>query len=1125
VIPRAPVALVLLAGAGCMRAAPLPDPGPCAVLPEGTYAYGQMGIGTCLAGPVDFAWLDDGNVLAVANANPFRDFTRGSVVFLDMERLDTAVSRVRVSDLALDAVEVPDFAADMALDPASGILAVTTRLSADARDRRARDPVVFIDASDPRAPVPAAVGPDGTDRLGVGWDPVGIDIDPATRRGWVVNRTGHDVAQIDLAAAPVALLPPGGPARVDAGAFEDVDGGGSTFGFVTLDAVDAPGSVPSAWTLAWRSGTVRAWVPDPGAGGGEAPPATPPRLRAWIGNGEGSWREAGDGFALDLDGQVDGMVDPAVMDAGDTVRVVFAEPSGARLRAATLGASTVTWSLDGAAVLEARPGAWDAALSAPTLARNAVGWRMAYVGESDGVRGIGIATSEDGARFSRARDAAVIALAPGAGAPSLLWDSEASLWRLWYADGAGGLAEAESVDGVTWTPRDAALAGVGLAAPEVHRWAGAFHLVAAVPASDGWDVRAWRSVDGHAWRDDGLVGTLPATVAPAVALQVNAEGLFALSDTDGDVDGFGLVPGMTREDAVSGWRARVAVGQLFEPASVGWDSVRVGGPLADDAPAQDGVLLALAMDDGSSAIGWTDVAGTELGLAPELLFDADEAGCLAVDAPVGWVQPDGSRVVLYACETEGVQRVARATSVDGMTWTHDGMPALAPRDGWTGGGVVPGSVESRGDGGVRLWISGFDGTHWRIGAADGDADGTGFTPLGAAEDGWLLDLGRAGAWDDAGVRDPWVVTEDGVTHLWYAGYDGAAWSIGHARRDSDADAFAGAVDVLGVSRPVLRADLGTFGADGLERPVVRRADGGWVAWYTGLDAGQARPGLAWVDPPDRWHRDLRLPTAADRVGFDVRPARDGDSISLDVTLDGATLDGLGCSALTRDDVRGFLYVGCKLRPWVYVLDVRDDGVPGDPDLNAFDLEAVLLVETTTNGVGGSSGMGSGLRAMWVDPVRGWLWGVSDEPEALYALDLARVADDDDAQVVREGLVTMLPLPRAGSRDAGVGTQSVVGPAALAIHPDGRHLFVSNFNHNSVSVVDLDEGPGGTVVGETRDLGENPYALTVSPDGRWLVVGMYLGELDGRTARSTLTVLDADPGSPSFLRPLTTVANR
>ena len=77
----------------------------------------------------------------------------------------------------------------------------------------------------------------------------------------------------------------------------------------------------------------------------------------------------------------------------------------------------------------------------------------------------------------------------------------------------------------------------------------------------------------------------------------------------------------------------------------------------------------------------------------------------------------------------------------------------------------------------------------------------------------------------------------------------------------------------------------------------------------------------------------------------------------------------------------------------------------------------------------------------------------------------------------------------------------------------------------MSAFDLTLGPAGTLVAESRDLGENPYALSVSPDGRWLAVGNYVGEVDERTTSSTLSLLDADPASPTFLQVVTTVGNK
>jgi DNA-binding beta-propeller fold protein YncE len=107
----------------------------------------------------------------------------------------------------------------------------------------------------------------------------------------------------------------------------------------------------------------------------------------------------------------------------------------------------------------------------------------------------------------------------------------------------------------------------------------------------------------------------------------------------------------------------------------------------------------------------------------------------------------------------------------------------------------------------------------------------------------------------------------------------------------------------------------------------------------------------------------------------------------------------------------------------------------------------------------------------------------------------------------------------------VATQMSIGPAQMAIHPDGRHLFVTNFNTNSLLVYDLDLGPAGELVSEVLFLGENPYAIAFAPDGRSAVVANYLGETLGETGTSaTLVVIDTDRDSPTWLEPLTWIAN-
>ncbi len=73
------------------------------------------------------------------------------------------------------------------------------------------------------------------------------------------------------------------------------------------------------------------------------------------------------------------------------------------------------------------------------------------------------------------------------------------------------------------------------------------------------------------------------------------------------------------------------------------------------------------------------------------------------------------------------------------------------------------------------------------------------------------------------------------------------------------------------------------------------------------------------------------------------------------------------------------------------------------------------------------------------------------------------------------------------RDFGEDNRSSVGPGQVVMHPDGRRLFVSQFNRNSISTYDLTLGPYGTLVRETPLVGENPYSLALSPDGRFLAI--------------------------------------
>ena len=129
--------------AGCIQKSPLPDVGPCAVYPEGIYEYGQIGIGTCLAGPTDLQFLSDGR-LAITNGNPWLDFTGGSLLLVDTAALEVAAGaggRTLVSDLGAQALDLPTFSGPMGYVPDQEMLLVAGRFSEGGRTRSIKDHV------------------------------------------------------------------------------------------------------------------------------------------------------------------------------------------------------------------------------------------------------------------------------------------------------------------------------------------------------------------------------------------------------------------------------------------------------------------------------------------------------------------------------------------------------------------------------------------------------------------------------------------------------------------------------------------------------------------------------------------------------------------------------------------------------------------------------------------------------------------------------------------------------------------------------------------------------------------------------------------------------------------------
>ena len=599
------------------------------------------------------------------------------------------------------------------------------------------------------------------------------------------------------------------------------------------------------------------------------------------------------------------------------------------------------------------------------------------------------------------------------------------------------------------------------------------------------------------------------------------ESSFRLENQQGIVFAAAVGAGELIGSGVEGWSLQIAIGQVAGPeeaGAIGDDGVTVTSWVGND------VWLDLRGNDGVARIGhatWEGgtFTGSDLVFDDEAVLEPGPEGSFDADAVHDAVvaEIDGAWVMFYAGEAGDITSVGRADSTDGVTWTRKDKAVYTGTEDWEALSVVPGSVQVLDDGSVRLWVTASDGGGWRVSALDSVDGGLTFARLPGDPYPWQLDAGAPGSWNDSGVAQPFVVRDGDVDRMWFSGFDGSIWQLGYAERNVGDLDWAESENATGETRSVLEVAGGALGVEGVVRPVVVKVSTGWELSYAGLDGGKQRVGRATAREPDRVHRMLSLPTLADTWGFTIVPPNDEPAISLDFAAADASFVGWGCMSLALDDVAGLLYVGCKLVPVVYAIDVRDDSTSTWADLNYLGIEAALLVQTST-------GSDSGVRDILVNRAEGTLYALMDEPEAVIVLRVDDVEDDADTDVLRDRLKGLLPLPRSFERDRGVNTQSAVGPGQMAMHPDGKHLFVTNFNANSVSVYDLSLGPLGTLVGELENVGENPYAVVVSPDGTRAYVGNYTGEV-GDYASSTILVLDSDPASPTFLDPITWVVNR
>ncbi len=1114
--------------------------GDCAAYPDGVYEYGQIGIGDCLSGPTSLAFVDpDDPVLLVTNANPYAVFDGGSLLAIPWSEIDLSAGRNLVDELSPRHVDLPSYAGALAI--VGDLALVGDRFSEDARTRTDDDEVWLVDLSTPTEPVFGTQGDGGGPTVTVGPDPIDIAYDDVSGFAFVANRTAHSVTVLDTTTDPITVIPPWPEQTISEAVFNDADASGSRAELALLTVSDSTLVPDEQWTLSWIDGSWTLWLPDGGSLHRTTNTGGPDYVPSAIGNelNPDDWKGI---TAFD---------DPNFY-LSSTGLMFFADEGSIFV------ASTVDylghWEVDTAPLL------------APAKGESYGGPSLVYDGADYYLFHDTAVTADDGSVSTRIElaiaDDETFVFAPvpelawlpdedlehesaGVSDPFVFFDPEEARYRMFYTayDGARyTIAEATSEDLVTWSKLETpvlAIDGIDVAAPAVADVFGEYRMWYSRREGTTWSVGLATSTDGGtAWTDTGSVLSIdnPPEGIPRVALSNEPAGLFRLEGENIGVVPAQIYPGFPFDLASYGWAADALAGFQLGAGDSGSDS---DGGIALDSIDRGAGLAWLTFTNGagtrSIGVGTVDAKPAAAGepadaivVSPSPVLVPGDSGFdqSGVHHAVVWRDAAGTLgtkgrfYCFYAGGDGAITTIGLATSDDGRSFTKVGQVLDVGGD-WDSATLEPGSIEVLADGTLRLWYTGSDGTEFRIGTADWIGDE--LVREEGDDDPWIVAAGSPGEWDDSGVRDPFFVADPEGEHLYYAGFDGDAWHVGHAMRIDDE--WVRAVDPSTEElRPVIAEIGGLFGAEGLVRPVAERTPDAWSVWYAGLDAGVARVGLTrgragtTGERSGEWlHKVENVPTLGDTLRFDTeKGSADTYAIPLDGYVDDAALTGIGLTAITYDPERGFLYAASKETPYLFTVDVRDDSGPGETDLDYLDVEAVLGINTASGG--------AGFREVLPIPGTDRALALNDSPTSIMVIDLSDVVDDDYSELLYDDVIGYLPSPRGRARDAGVTNQSSIGPGQLVVHPDGVRLFATNFNANSISVYDLSLGPYGTQIAEVGEVGEAPYGMAFTPDGRYLVFANTLGEVDGDLSNATLGILDVDPESDTYLQVRTWIAN-
>jgi hypothetical protein len=236
-------------------------------------------------------------------------------------------------------------------------------------------------------------------------------------------------------------------------------------------------------------------------------------------------------------------------------------------------------------------------------------------------------------------------------------------------------------------------------------------------------------------------------------------------------------------------------------------------------------------------------------------YESNRASCRAIVV----MGTNNYRMWYEALDDDQTDRIAYATSTDGITWTKYGI-VMAPSQAWENSEISPDSVLYE-NGLFKMWYHG--GAQW-IGGVYTARESIGYA---TSSDGitWtnyagnpILSLGASGTWDSGNVAAGPVfnLSAMGLGTGYRMYYNGEPPTPANHRGLGMATSPDGMAWTKYSGNPVIPYGFGAnSNYDGWQGAIIYQ-DGFWHIWYSlidqsaGLNYAYSRDGITWIDPGD-----------------------------------------------------------------------------------------------------------------------------------------------------------------------------------------------------------------------------------------------------------------------------------